>query len=174
MMRRGRPCCPGQKFVLVVGKNNRDPHQESKETRYTHRVMNGNIEEVGEGITTSVKGDRAFAQGQYKLDWAAFQQYTKTHSATKCEIPLNFSYDKSQLYLLHSRRCTQASMDVFFDEITLFAKDFSCDFQKKGTTRTSLMATLLGLRILLSWATFVEHWEGRSLPEIYPTVPLRV
>jgi NADPH:quinone reductase-like Zn-dependent oxidoreductase len=64
----------------------------------------GDVEEVGEGVTTFVKGDRvcvafyllqqlrinntecSFAQGQYKPDWATFQQYTKTNAATTSKV----------------------------------------------------------------------------------------
>jgi NADPH:quinone reductase-like Zn-dependent oxidoreductase len=53
----------------------------------------GDVEEVGEGVTTFVKGDRVFAQGQYQSDWATFQQYAKTNAATTSKIPSKFSYD---------------------------------------------------------------------------------
>jgi len=56
-------------------------------------ALAGDVEEIGEGVTTFVKGDRVFAQGQYKPDWATFQQYTKTNAATTSKIPSNFSYD---------------------------------------------------------------------------------
>jgi len=66
----------------------------------------GDVEEVGEGVTTFVKGDRvcvvfyllqqlhimnaecSFAQGQYKPDWATFQQYAKTDAATTSKVCL--------------------------------------------------------------------------------------
>jgi NADPH:quinone reductase-like Zn-dependent oxidoreductase len=64
----------------------------------------GDVEEVGEGVTTFVKGDRvcvvfyllqqlrihntecSFAQGQYQSDWATFQQYAKTNAATTSKV----------------------------------------------------------------------------------------
>lgn len=53
----------------------------------------GDVVEVGEGVTAFAKGDRVFAQGQYKPDWASFQQYAKTNAATTSKIPSKFSYD---------------------------------------------------------------------------------
>ena len=70
------------------------------------------VEEVGEGVTTFVKGDRvcvvsrllqqlhiknpecSFAQGQYKPDWATFQQYAKTDAATTSKVcsPTNLNF----------------------------------------------------------------------------------
>jgi len=64
----------------------------------------GDVEEVGEGVATFVKGDRvcvifyllqqllinntecSFAQGQYNPDWATFQQYAKTNAATTSKV----------------------------------------------------------------------------------------
>lgn len=53
----------------------------------------GDVEEVGEGVTAFVKGDRVFAQGQYKPEWASFQQYTKTVAISTSKIPSKFCYD---------------------------------------------------------------------------------
>ena len=91
----------------------------------------GDVEEVGEGVTTFVKGDRvcvvsrlfqrlhiknpecSFAQGQYKPDWATFQQYAKTDAATTSKVcsPTNlnlwsidaYSLDPSK-FLIRRRR----------------------------------------------------------------------
>ncbi|KIJ96539.1 hypothetical protein K443DRAFT_682260 [Laccaria amethystina LaAM-08-1] len=53
----------------------------------------GDVEEVGEGVTDFVKGDRVFAKGDYKPEWASFQQYTKTVATATSKIPSKFSYD---------------------------------------------------------------------------------
>ncbi|EDR05900.1 uncharacterized protein LACBIDRAFT_185404 [Laccaria bicolor S238N-H82] len=55
----------------------------------------GDVEEVGEGVTAFVKGDRVFAQGQYKPEWASFQQYTKTVAISTSKIPENISYEQA-------------------------------------------------------------------------------
>ena len=66
--------------------------------------LEGDVEEVGEGVTTFVKGDRvcvvsrllqqlhiknpecSFAQGQYEPDWATIQQYAKTNAVTTSKV----------------------------------------------------------------------------------------
>ncbi|KAG6898956.1 hypothetical protein C0993_002326, partial [Termitomyces sp. T159_Od127] len=53
----------------------------------------GEVEAVGEGVTSFKKGDRVFAQGTFESDSASFQQYTLTYAATTAMIPARFSYE---------------------------------------------------------------------------------
>ncbi|KAG6901423.1 hypothetical protein C0995_012134 [Termitomyces sp. Mi166 len=53
----------------------------------------GEVEAVGEGVTSFKKGDRVFAQGTFESDSASFQQYTLTTAATTAKIPTKFSYE---------------------------------------------------------------------------------
>ncbi|KAG6827874.1 hypothetical protein H0H92_010143 [Tricholoma furcatifolium] len=53
----------------------------------------GEVEALGEGVTSFKKGDRVFAQGTFESDYASFQQYALTYAATTAKIPSKFSYE---------------------------------------------------------------------------------
>ncbi|KAG6874798.1 hypothetical protein C0993_012134, partial [Termitomyces sp. T159_Od127] len=54
----------------------------------------GEVEAVGEGVTSFKEGDRVFAQGTFEADFASFQQYTLTYAATTAMIPAGLSYEE--------------------------------------------------------------------------------
>lgn len=55
----------------------------------------GEVEEVGEGVTTFVKGERVFCQGIFVPDGGSFQQFTLTTAATTAKIPANVSFEEA-------------------------------------------------------------------------------
>lgn len=46
----------------------------------------GDVEEVGEGVTSFSKGDRVLSQGQFEPEWGGFQQYVKTRAVSTTKV----------------------------------------------------------------------------------------
>lgn len=68
----------GQPFPLILGTD-----------------VAGDVEEVGEGVTSFSKGDRVLFQGLYKNDTAGFQQYTLSTASATAKIPTKVSYEEA-------------------------------------------------------------------------------
>ncbi|KAF8805430.1 GroES-like protein [Phlegmacium glaucopus] len=57
--------------------------------------ISGDVEEVGQGVTDLKKGDRVVLQGQFKNNYAGFQQYALGVATAVAKIPSNISYDEA-------------------------------------------------------------------------------
>ncbi|RDB28572.1 Enoyl reductase LovC [Hypsizygus marmoreus] len=55
----------------------------------------GMVEEIGEGVSGYLKGDRVFFQGSVPPDRAGFQQYTIAVAEFTAKIPPNLSFDEA-------------------------------------------------------------------------------
>ncbi|KAG6917713.1 hypothetical protein DXG01_001364 [Tephrocybe rancida] len=53
----------------------------------------GEVEAIGEGVTSFSKGDRVFFQASFASDFAGFQQYTLTYAVTTAKIPAKLSFE---------------------------------------------------------------------------------
>ncbi|KAF9001547.1 chaperonin 10-like protein [Cyathus striatus] len=53
----------------------------------------GEIEELGEGVSSLKKGDKVFCQGTFDNEGASFQQYAIATANTLSKIPEKYSYD---------------------------------------------------------------------------------
>ncbi|KAG5644174.1 hypothetical protein DXG03_009015 [Asterophora parasitica] len=53
----------------------------------------GEVEGVGEGVTTFKKGERVFCQGTFDNNGASFQNFAITTAATTSKIPSKYSYE---------------------------------------------------------------------------------
>ncbi|KAF8968722.1 chaperonin 10-like protein [Flammula alnicola] len=58
----------------------------------------GDVEELGEGVTDFMKGDRVFVRGQLNNETDSFQQYALALASTVAKIPANISYDQASTF----------------------------------------------------------------------------